>query len=349
MNKIKDIIYSNIFYIALYCSIVSMISYTAYLFSDTLPEKLLNIFSVFSVPTVGLTFFKLDFFTFSYYVTETKFVTRSALTPLFMLLFFIGTMLYLVSKKKENRILNFCFSLVFFTNLASIINNIIRLISGREFYSYPLVTFYIFKSIIIVYISFVYLQKCYQQKQLVPLKGKGIRVFLNNSGDFSILKHKRASKSQRFAHYSIDSFLIIMLFSKYTFFVPRAFMIEITAMFGDRFYNFILYFIASTIYYILFEALFKTTPGKYLMNASVINYKEGKISFGQIVARTLSRRIPLEAFSFFGAVGLHDRLSSTTVAKQQSDSMYENGAKLILSFFGLFILIIAILNFTYTL
>ncbi|WP_160127743.1 RDD family protein [Kordia antarctica] len=346
MNRIQNIIYNNIFYIALYCSITSIIFYIAALFSKTLPEKLLDVLSVFSVSTIDLTYFQLDFFTFSYYITDTGTITRSALTPLFIILFFIGTLLYSVSKKKEHRIFNFCFSLLFMASLTSIIDNTIGLILGREFYSYPLLAFYIFKSIIIVFISFVYLQKCYQQKQLVLLEGEGVRVFLNNSGDVSVLKHERASKWQRFVHYIIDSFLIIMLFSKYTFFMPRAFMIELTAMFGDRFYGFILYFIASTIYYVLFETLFKTTPGKYLMNTSVINYKEGKISFGQIVARTLSRRIPFEAFSFFGAVGLHDRLSSTTVAKQQSDKTYENGAKFILALFGLFVLLIAIMNFS---
>ncbi len=69
-------------------------------------------------------------------------------------------------------------------------------------------------------------------------------------------------------------------------------------------------------YYILLELLFGKTIGKFITKTSVKNLYGKKLTFRIILGRTLTRLIPLEAFTllFDGkADAWHDRFSSTIV------------------------------------
>jgi uncharacterized RDD family membrane protein YckC len=69
-------------------------------------------------------------------------------------------------------------------------------------------------------------------------------------------------------------------------------------------------------YYVLFEALFQRTPGKFITGTKVIAYGGGKPSFGQIVGRSFARLVPFEWFSFLGGSGgWHDTWTRTRVVK----------------------------------
>lgn len=70
-------------------------------------------------------------------------------------------------------------------------------------------------------------------------------------------------------------------------------------------------------YYLLFEAVFQSTPGKCLTNTIVVNDSGERPSFTQILGRTFSRLIPFDAFTFFGnsARGWHDSLPNTYVVE----------------------------------
>jgi uncharacterized RDD family membrane protein YckC len=72
----------------------------------------------------------------------------------------------------------------------------------------------------------------------------------------------------------------------------------------------ILFFL---FYYIVFEGLSSRTPAKFILGTVVVREDGGTPTFGKIVIRTLCRCIPFEPFSFFGELGLHDRLSGTRV------------------------------------
>ena len=70
------------------------------------------------------------------------------------------------------------------------------------------------------------------------------------------------------------------------------------------------------IYYFGCEAVFARTLGKAL-NGSYVVFERGRVL--SALWRTLSRFIPLEAFSFIGrSEGWHDTLSSTTVRQAGS-------------------------------
>ena len=69
------------------------------------------------------------------------------------------------------------------------------------------------------------------------------------------------------------------------------------------------------IYYVAMEGILGRTVGKYLTNSSVVDADGYRPSFIQILIRSISRLIPLEALSFLAgdAVGWHDKLSKTRV------------------------------------
>ncbi len=70
------------------------------------------------------------------------------------------------------------------------------------------------------------------------------------------------------------------------------------------------------IYYFCTEAVFARTLGK-AANGSFVVFERGRVL--SVLWRTLSRFIPLEAFSFIGKhEGWHDTLSSTTVRQARS-------------------------------
>ena len=78
---------------------------------------------------------------------------------------------------------------------------------------------------------------------------------------------------------------------------------------------FLINIILTLLYYIVFEAAWQRTPGKFITGTKVVNYTGGAPSLGQIVGRTFSRIIPFEVYSFLSKypMGWHDRFPKTLV------------------------------------
>ena len=68
-------------------------------------------------------------------------------------------------------------------------------------------------------------------------------------------------------------------------------------------------------YYMLFEGLWGRTPGKMLMGTRVVDRRGHAPTFGRIIARSFARLAPMEALTFLGKVGFHDRVSGTKVVR----------------------------------
>ena len=85
-------------------------------------------------------------------------------------------------------------------------------------------------------------------------------------------------------------------------------------------YKFIPYYLfffgTIVLYYTIAEGLFSRTPGKLMSLSKVRNLQNGKPSFGQIIIRSVSRLIIIDAF-FIPFLGrpLHDILSKTKVVE----------------------------------
>ncbi|MEM6719662.1 MAG: RDD family protein [Bacteroidota bacterium] len=342
--KIKNFIYKNIGYIALYLSAIHILFYFLHFYNRTIPDFVYQTLQLLNFGGIDLVYLRNDFLTITFQFGS-SYTTRPALSILFSFLFLIGAILYIKSKSKENRILDFVFLLLFLAKGIVIINLVIAISVRPEAYLKPQLLILLLKMALIFFVILVYLRRSFREKQLVQLEDEaGIKIYLNNGGFPETLHYKKASRGQRFWIYLIDVLLIFGVFSKYIFLIPRSFETLLVSTFGERFSLYILFIIASSLYYLFFEAIFKTTPGKCLMNTRIINYKKGKIKFSQFVWRTLSRRIPFEPFSFFGDIGWHDLLSTTTVVKQNSDEEYNLVVKSILIIFALLIIGIAVEN-----
>ncbi len=71
------------------------------------------------------------------------------------------------------------------------------------------------------------------------------------------------------------------------------------------------------IYYVLMEFKFQRTLGKFLTKTKVVTQTGSKPSLNDIFIRTLCRFIPFDRTSFIVVKnGFHDRLSKTTVIKE---------------------------------
>ncbi len=82
-------------------------------------------------------------------------------------------------------------------------------------------------------------------------------------------------------------------------------------------------FIVYSSYYLLFEFYTGKTIGKFITGTRVVNEKGGNATFNQILGRSLSRLIPFEPLSFFGATGRgwHDRFSKTYVIETRANGL----------------------------
>lgn len=71
------------------------------------------------------------------------------------------------------------------------------------------------------------------------------------------------------------------------------------------------------VYYICFEGLFGWTPGKLATGTRVISMRDGDAAtIKQVIARSFSRFVPFEPFSFFSSTGgWHDNWSGTGVVQ----------------------------------
>lgn len=70
------------------------------------------------------------------------------------------------------------------------------------------------------------------------------------------------------------------------------------------------------VYYFLFEAISRRTPGKWLTMTKVVDRKGGRPSIGQIAIRSLVRLTLIDAFFLpFLDNTLHDYLSKTDVVE----------------------------------
>ena len=86
---------------------------------------------------------------------------------------------------------------------------------------------------------------------------------------------------------------------------------------GRTFIPFYVFFWSTlVVYYIIFESIFKRTPGKWLSVSKVVNNKGGKPTFLQILIRTIIRLTIIDCFFIpFLDKTLHDYFSGTEVVE----------------------------------
>lgn len=123
---------------------------------------------------------------------------------------------------------------------------------------------------------------------------------------------RRVGVGTRVLNFVVDTLLIFAisygLYKWWTFYV---------LYWGREFVPFYIFFWCTlVIYYLIFESIFKRTPGKWLSLTRVVNNKGGKPSFLQILIRSVTRVIIIDCFFIpFLDKTLHDYTSKTEVVE----------------------------------
>lgn len=122
-----------------------------------------------------------------------------------------------------------------------------------------------------------------------------------------------ASKSARLSNLILDTLLIYLLYYGVLSLVLSTDLILTYEK--SRLFRWLLWASTYMLYYIVLEGLFQRSPAKFVTGTIVVNRDGSKPSTGMIVARSLARFIPLEAFTFLGknSYGIHDSISRTFV------------------------------------
>lgn len=128
------------------------------------------------------------------------------------------------------------------------------------------------------------------------------------------VKINLASAGQRFGNYIIDAIIFYILI------IAIVFILAFMGLLSDS--PIVLYPLVFAVmlgYYIVMEASFGKTVGKFVTGTKVVTENGEKPSFGAIVGRSFCRLIPFEAFSLLGSdtVGWHDSIPKTRVIRDR--------------------------------
>lgn len=130
-------------------------------------------------------------------------------------------------------------------------------------------------------------------------------------GDYGL-----ATTTQRLGNLIIDTIVVLGLLIAFMSMLEPGEMEEFASGPRGDLWGYVLMF----VYYFVFEATLKATPGKLITGTKVVNERGEEPTIGQIAGRTVLRFVPFEAFSFLGSrPGWHDRWSNTRVIRTRDD------------------------------
>ena len=128
---------------------------------------------------------------------------------------------------------------------------------------------------------------------------------------------KKVSSLTRFIHFIVDTiafFIVTMIFA----FILGLF-INPTDQSIMTLIGYLMLAVGFFGYYVFMETKYQKTIGKFITKTKVVNKNGTKPEVGDIVRRTFCRLIPFDRISFlFTANGFHDRLSDTTIIKDEN-------------------------------
>ncbi len=133
-------------------------------------------------------------------------------------------------------------------------------------------------------------------------------------------KIESAGHGRRMTHLFLDSALSLAFGVVVWFFIAY---VAVSAGFSSDpilTQGFVLFLVTFGLYFLVFESVFNRTPAKFLTGTVVVTDDFQKPTFLQILGRTLSRFVPVDALTFMGseASGWHDRWSGTRVVIKSS-------------------------------
>jgi hypothetical protein len=262
-----------------------------------------------------LTAVDLEFFNSSLFHINEMHYSYNLLNCIFYLLLVIGAIIYLVSKKREMRLLRFCLAIMLICNLSFLVSGtifkLIQLNTAVEFKS-PFWLWLLYRAINLGWAFYAWsiFSKLSADRALQTV------TYAPEAGGVATVSFVEANRWQRLFHFVLDSYLAVLLFSQ----LPRwglsfQFWEETVAGIPQELALSIALLLFRLVYYLAFETVLGTTPAKLLTETRVTGNEGEKKGFGTILARTFSRMVPFEPLSFFGR-GWHDTWSNTYVLKE---------------------------------
>jgi uncharacterized RDD family membrane protein YckC len=126
------------------------------------------------------------------------------------------------------------------------------------------------------------------------------------------LNANNVSALTRFIHFIVDTIVWLIIAAILTF--PLNAKDDLQMLLG-----YLLLFTSFMGYYTFMETKYQKTIGKFMTKTKVVNKNGSKPEVGDIVRRTFYRLIPFDRISFlFSPNGFHDRLSDTTIIKDEN-------------------------------
>lgn len=267
-------------------------------------------YSSYLSPGINLSFIRNSLF--EYRNSDNPFVANYFLLAFYFVML-VGAMLYAKSKGKEKRLLAFSFSIIALFKAFSILVIIISYI--KYFAMYSGASHAIFALNLLVAAGWTFI--AHHALKLLLANTEVMKS--TNDSALSLLIYQKASLNQRFIHHILDLIMSILMFSGALVAIFREELSGLASLAGERSVIYLIIFVSRFIYLIMFEGLWGISPAKLLTSSIVINENGSSIGFKAAFLRTLSRHIPLEAFSFFGDNGWHDTISKTMVVKTNSE------------------------------
>ncbi|UOE48240.1 RDD family protein [Mucilaginibacter sp. SMC90] len=231
----------------------------------------------------------------------------------------LGAIAFVASGYKRTRLIRFVFSIIFLSNALIFVN---------------LILLFIFKSYFTIWLQDIFTHLLYYLldvfwivvalKVLNHLKSqKALQQEVVNDGEHPQSYYVKAAIGYRILHPLVDMLVTIAVFSEilgrfvdYGSGALFRFMTQTPESWAQK--NITLVIIALRIlYYIICESVLGSSPAKFLTKTRVIDYDGNKPSVKKVIIRTLCRLIPFEGFSFFANDGWHDKISETTVVKEE--------------------------------
>ncbi len=125
---------------------------------------------------------------------------------------------------------------------------------------------------------------------------------------------KKVNSATRLLNFIIDSIAFLIVFAILGFIIGLFYNTDNQVIIQLAGYG--LLTISFFGYYIFMEHKFQKSIGKFITKTKVLRADGEKAQLGDIVARTFCRLIPFDRLSYlFTSNGFHDRLSNTTVIK----------------------------------
>ncbi|MBF0694168.1 MAG: RDD family protein [Flavobacterium sp.] len=128
---------------------------------------------------------------------------------------------------------------------------------------------------------------------------------------------KKVSSLTRFIHFIVDTIAFVILTMVFAFVLGL--FINATDQSLMTLMGYLMLAAGFFGYYVFMETKFQKTIGKFITKTKVVNKNGTRPEVGDIVRRTFCRLIPFDRVSFlFTPNGFHDRLSDTTIIKDEN-------------------------------